>query len=422
VVFVLTSLVAVVVIGFIGVQVLKSQGRREAVDDAKDLAVLAGRIVQPSITDGLLRGRPAAVAALDRVVRASVIGRRIARVKIFAADGRVVYSDAAPLIGSRYPLWPEERAALRSGAVVAEEHSNLSRPINRFERSLPRLVEIYLPVRAPDGTKLLFEAYLPSSEVSASARNLWLAFAPALFGGLILLELVLVPLGWSLARRVRSGEQQRAALLVHAVEASQEERRRIARDLHDGVVQDLAGVAISLASAAEARTGEGRAGDAALLREAAEQTRRSIGSLRSLLVEIYPPNLRSEGFESALSGLLDRLATRGLETRLEFDAGLSLSEDSEALLYRVAQESLRNVVNHARASSVAVGVERHGGGARLWVEDDGVGFTPEERADCEDGHLGLGLIADLLEEHAGTLEISSAPGSGTRLTAEVPDP
>ncbi len=422
VVFVLTSIVAVVVIGFLAVEVMRSQGRHEAVDDAKNLAVLAGRgIVQPSITDGLLRGEPAAVAALDKVVRASVVGSRIARVKLFTADGKVLYSDATPLIGSSYPLRPEERAALRSGAVVAEEQFNLSRPINRFERGLPQLVEIYLPVHAPGGRRLLFEAYLPSSEVSASARSLWLAFAPALFGGLLLLELVLVPLGWTLARRVRRGERQRAALLAHAVEASQEERRRIARDLHDGVVQDLAGVAFSFASAAEARSSEGLERDAVLLREAAEQTRRSIGSLRSLLVEIYPPNLRREGLESALTGLLGGLSSRGLETSLDFDPGLSLSDDAEALLYRVAQESLRNVASHARASSVEVIVERHGSSTLLRVRDDGVGFSTEERREPEDGHLGLGLVADLLDEHGGTLAIGSAPGRGTTLTAEVPE-
>lgn len=422
VMFVLISLLAVAVIGLIGVQVLKAQGRNEAVSDAKDFAVLAGRgIVQPSITDGLVHGEPAAVAALDRVVRTSVIGGRVARVKLFTPEGRVVYSDARALIGASHPLWPEELAALRSGAVVAEEHNNLSRPINRFERGLPRLTEIYMRVHTPSGGRLLFEAYLLSSEVSASARNLWLAFAPALFGGLILLELVLVPLGWSLARRVRRGEQQRAALLAHAVEASQEERRRIARDLHDGVVQDLAGVAFSLASAAEASGHEGRAGDAALLREASDQTRRSIGSLRSLLVEIYPPNLRSEGLESALGGLLGGLSARGLSTHLSYDEGLVLDDHTEALLYRVAQESLRNVVSHARAGAVEVSVERGGGGGvLLTVTDDGVGFSPQERQGTEDGHLGLGLVADLLAEHGGRLEISSAPGTGTTLLAEVP--
>lgn len=419
--FVLTSLLAVAVIGLIGVQVLKAQGRNEAVGDAKDFAVLAGRgIVQPSITDGLVRGEPAAVASLDRVVRASVLGSRVVRVKLFTPEGRVVYSDARALIGASHPLWPEELAALRTGAVMAEEHSNLSRPINRYERGLPRLTEIYMRVRTPSGGRLLFEAYLLSSEVSASARNLWLAFAPALFGGLILLELVLVPLGWSLARRVRRGEQQRAALLAHAVEASQEERRRIARDLHDGVVQDLAGVAFSLASAAEVSGREGRADDAALLREASGQTRRSIGSLRSLLVEIYPPNLRSEGLESALGGLLGRLSARGLQTHLDYEEGLALDDHTEALVYRVAQEALRNVVSHARAGTAEVSVAREGGEVRLTVRDDGMGFRPGDREEAEDGHLGLGLVADLLAEHGGRLEISSAPGHGTTLLAAVP--
>jgi two-component system, NarL family, sensor kinase len=420
--FVLTSLLAVAVIGFVGVQVLKSEGRREAVADAKDLAVLAGRgIVQPSLSDRLVGGDPAAIAALDRVVRASVLGPRLVRVKVFAADGRVLYSDARALIGDRYPLAPQERAALASGAVVAEQRANLSAPQNRFERGFRSLLEIYLPVHTKAGTKLLFEAYLPTSEVSASARNLWVAFAPALFGGLLLLELVLVPLGWSLARRVRRGEQQRTALLAHAVEASQEERRRIARDLHDGVVQDLAGVALSLASA-ETKAASADRADADVLRQAATQTRQSIRALRSLLVEIYPPNLRSEGLRSALSDLLEGLKVRGLRTELEFDPGLSLSEENQALFYRVAQETVRNVLNHARANTVEIAVIRSGAdGAVLSISDDGVGFAAERlEQPAEDGHVGLGLLADLLREHAGRLDISSAPGHGTTLRAEVP--
>lgn len=420
--FVLTSLLAVAVIGFVGVRVLMSAGRREAVSDAKDLAVLAGRgIVQPSLTDPLVRGDPVAVAVLDRVVHDSVLGPRIVRVKIVSGDGRIVYSDARALIGARYPLGPQELASLASGTVVAEQHSNLAEPQNRFERGLGSLLEVYLPVHTAGHTKLLFEAYLPSSEVSASARNLWLAFAPALFGGLVLLELVLVPLGWSLARRVRRSEQQRAALLAHAVEASHEERRRIARDLHDGVVQDLAGIALSLASAAQAKTRAPDQRDAQLLRDAARKTRQSIRALRSLLVEIYPPNLLNEGLQSALEDLLEGVAVRGLDADLDFDPALSISQDDEALLYRVAQEGVRNVSKHARAARVTVRVEQTAAAVVLSINDDGVGFDADqlERSRAA-GHVGLGLLADMVREHGGLLDISSTPGRGTTLRMELP--
>src|SRR5205814_387613 len=111
-----------------------------------------------------------------------------------------------------------------------------------------QLLEVYVPVRATDGRPLLFEAYLRSSAVSASGRRLWLAFAPALLGGLLLLQLVNLPLARSLAGRLRRAQGERETLLHEALEASQNERRRIAADLHDGVVQDLVGTSYALSA------------------------------------------------------------------------------------------------------------------------------------------------------------------------------
>jgi signal transduction histidine kinase len=420
-VFVLTSLLAVFMIGFASVEVLRNQGRTEAVADAEDLARLAGRgAVQPALSDALLRGGGAAIAAVDRAVRSSVLGNGIVRVKIWTRSGRIVYSDAAPLIGESHALHPGELKVMATGRVAAEQHSNPANPQNRFERRLGSLLEIYLPLRTPSGTPLLFEVYMTSREVSASARHLWLAFAPALFGGLLLLWLVLVPLGWSLARRVRRREQERAALLAHAVEAQSEERRRIARDLHDGVVQDLAGVALSLASAAE-RERATLPDRGAALAAAANQTRGSIRALRSLLVEIYPPNLQREGLRSALVDLLEGAAARGLGTHLVYEGDPHLGADVEALLYRVAQEALRNVVAHANAESVTISVGRRDADAVLSVTDDGAGFDVEAlAARAGSGHVGLGLLRDLLAEHEGVLELRSAVGEGTELVARVP--
>jgi two-component system, NarL family, sensor kinase len=239
-------------IGFAGVEVLRGEGTTEALADAKELTRLAGRgIVQPVVSDALVSGDRSARRRVDRVARASVLGRGIVRVKIWTAQGRVVYSDAPLLVGSVYPLSVRELRSLRSGAVVAEQKPDLSRPENRFARSAGKLLDTYLPIHTPGGRALLFEAYLPANEVSASAHHLWVAFAPALFGGLVLLKLVQLPLAWSLASRLRRRQIEREALLARAIEASEDERRRIARDLHDGVVQDLAGVAYSLAATAE---------------------------------------------------------------------------------------------------------------------------------------------------------------------------
>jgi two-component system, NarL family, sensor kinase len=165
-------------------------------------------------------------------------------------DGRIVYSDEPQLVGARYRVDAEERAALAAGKVEPEV-SDLSRPENRFERGQRTLLEVYLPIRGPDGQRLRFEAYHRFSSISVSGRRLWLAFAPALLGGLLLLQLVNLPLARSMVRRLRDAQAQRELMLRRAIDASDLERRRIAADLHDGVVQDLVGVSYELAAQAE---------------------------------------------------------------------------------------------------------------------------------------------------------------------------
>ena len=418
--FAVASLVAVALIGFAGVQVLKDRGRTEALGDAKELTRLAGRgIVQPVLTDALVAGDRAARARLDRLVRSSVLGHGIVRVKLWTAEGRIVYSDAPLLIGSVYPLSARELVSLRSGTIVAEPRPDVSLPENRFERGLGPLLDIYLPVHTPSGRRLLFEGYLPSTEVSASAHHLWVAFAPALIGGLIVLELVQIPLAWSLAGRLRRRQQERAALLARAIEASEDERRRIARDLHDGVVQDLAGVAYSLAAAAEAAVTDSPSGLAESLQATAGQTRQSIRALRSLLVDIYPASLRNEGLQAALSDLVARLANRGIDVSVDCPPDLVAGDAVEALLYRVARETLNNVVAHAHAQHVEVSVADSGSSLVLTVRDDGVGFCTSEAARSRGGHMGLGLLADLVRERGGRFELASVPGQGTRVAVEV---
>ncbi len=155
-----------------------------------------------------------------------------------------------------------------------------------------------------------------------------------------------------MAKRLRRGYREREALLRRAVESSELERRRIASDLHDGVVQQLAGTSFSLEAAAErqGKNGDGGEPPAEALRRGAAQTRQSVRELRSLLVEIYPASLRDAGLEQALSDLLAPAGGRGIETSLEIDEGLELSSETEALLYRVAQEAVRNAVRHATPS------------------------------------------------------------------------
>jgi two-component system NarL family sensor kinase len=208
--------------------------------------------------------------------------------------------------------------------------------------------------------------------------------------------------------------------LHSAIDATDAERRRIASDLHDGVVQDLAGVTFSLAAAARRTDGPGA--ETGELKEASDRVRDAVRSLRSLLVEIYPPNLYEEGLDAALNDLMARLEPRGITASLEINAqaehfGLQATE----LMYRAAQEALRNVVAHAEADHVVLSLTEYSGSAVLEVSDDGRGVDTSKLGD-DDQHFGLRALAGLAATMGASLGVDSTPGEGTTLRLEVPIP
>lgn len=418
--FTLAGLAAAAIVAFATGIASRRVGEREAIIDARSTTLLKARgLVLPVLTDGLSVGDPAAIEAIDTVVARDVLDDSLIRVKIWRADGTIVYSDEPRLIGTKYVLGEDEVAAIADGLIEAEV-SDLSKPENRFERANKKMLEVYLPIEAPNGERLLFEAYFRYASVSASGTRIWRNFAPITLGGLAALELVQIPLAWSLARRLRQRQREREGLLQKALEASDIERRRIASDLHDGVVQDLVGVAFALGGAA--RRGDITPESAQLLEQSADDVRVSIKALRSLLVEIYPPNLFEEGLVAALTDLLARANGQGIDAQLHVDdlTG-TLPPAVTGLLYRAAQEALRNVLKHANAKSVSVTVADTHRVATLDVTDDGVGFdpsAPEHRT--SEGHFGLKGLTDLVAGAGGRFEIRSEPGAGTTMHVEVP--
>jgi signal transduction histidine kinase len=420
--FMLGSLAAIAVIVVGGFFALRSVAIDEAEADTRDLVQTEGRLVETAaLGDGVLRGDRTAIDRLDDIVIAQVLGGSIVRVKLWSKSGTILYSDEPALIGKRYGLGAEELALFDSGAADAEL-SDLSKPENRYERPQGKLLEAHTTIRTPNGTQVLFEIYQRFSSVNASGSRLLGALAPPLIGGLVVLVLFQVPLAWSMARRLQRGHRERETLLANAVEASTQERRRIAADLHDGVVQDLAGVAFGLAPLAAEAQRRGDDAEAGVLREATGTLRQGVRSLRTLLVEIHPPNLESAGLRVALSDLLSPLETAGVETSLDVEEAANGASGGDALVYRVAREAIRNAREHAGATSVRVVVTRpSGGGTSLSVADDGAGFAAEERERRgAEGHLGLTLLEAIVEQAGGRLAVRSSPGAGTTVEMELP--
>lgn len=418
--FAAASLAAVAVLGLVAIAVLRATARSDAIREAKEVTRLLGeQIVAPALGGAVLGGDRSARGGLDRVVRRSVLRDPVVRVKVWALDGRIVYSDEPRLVGRRFDLQPAERTAVRERLVSAEV-SDLSEPENRYERRFGKLLEVYLPIEAPNGTLLLFEDYIRYSLVTNSERDQLARFAPALVAALLVLWLVQLPLAASIVRALRQRQREREALLKRAIDSSEAERRRIAQYLHDGVIQELSGVSYSLAATAKRLQRDGGGPTWRAVHDATAATRRAIAELRALLVGIYPASVRRSGLGAALSDLVAPLTAREIAVDLDVPADLDLPEAIEDTLFLGAQEALRNVARHAASHHVEVRVDVADGRATLTVRDDGAGFTPDERPRSGGHHFGLRLLDDLVAERGGRLEVSSAAGEGTRLTLEVP--
>ncbi len=205
------------------------------------------------------------------------------------------------------------------------------------------------------------------------------------------------------------------------VEAQENERRTIARELHDEAGQALASLRFGL-RLLEREIDEG--GDVTgRVAELVQRTDAVIDGLHRLAADLRPASLDHLGLEAALRqysrsagsefGLTVRFKARGF-------TGERLPTAVETALYRVVQEAMTNVVRHAHATRVDVLVERRGDRVMVMVEDDGVGFEPDSGRKRGEDHLGLLGLEERAEALGGTLTVESAPGAGTTVVVEVP--
>jgi signal transduction histidine kinase len=415
------GLVAMLILGIATAVLVRRASIDEAVRNARDIVGAdAHGVVEPNLTPEVVGGDPAALQAFDRTLRRLVLHKPLVRIKLWSPDGRIVYSDEARLIGNQYTLDDELEDALNDGGTSAGV-THLSKPEEHFERPHKKLLEVYTVVSSTDRKPMVFEGYLQFDSVTENGYRIWRKLLPVFLGALAFLQVLQMPLAWSLVRRLRDVQRDRESLLLRAIEASDTERRRIASDLHDTVVQNLAGVSFSLTAATEAAASNGDVNLAQTIALAASSTRDSMRTLRKLLVEIDPPALHGQGLNAALSDHLAPLAAHGVETVLDVPPDLDITSDQERLLFRVGREALRNIAKHAHPKHVTLRVTTTSSLITLTVEDDGQGFdTGVIEGRVQEGHVGLRLLSELAGDAGGELFITSAPGRGTTITLEVP--
>jgi signal transduction histidine kinase len=419
--FLLSSALALVVVAALTLYWSSHVALDEALSRAESTGIgVANRVVKPLITTELLRGDPKARAELDRVVHNRMADGSIAHIKIWTADERVLWSDE-PIIGQHFDIEAEDKALFGTDHASASM-STLTRQENTVEKrqGADTLVEVYAGFLAADNrTPLLFEAYLPSKPVEATAEVLKGQLLPLSLGSLGLLLLLLLPLAISLARRTERAQLERNRMLSTSIAASDIERRRIARDLHDGVVQDLAGLGYALTAIADGLPAQSTCEPAREgTRKAIAILRRDVDALRTLVTDIYPPELEEGQLVPAISAMLRTVDGDGPTTSLTAPSNLDvdLSADASVLLYRVVREAVRNVVKHARARTVDVRLGVQDDRVTVEVVDDGVGMA----GDAPPGHLGLRLLADTVHDAGGRFSVESRPGAGVLVRASLP--
>lgn len=421
------SLALLALIAAIGAMALKHLATDEALTDARSITVAFSRgVLRSAITPAVLDGDRAALDRLDRTVHETVLGHPIVRVKVWSLSGRIVYSDARGLIGREFPLPHDLREAAADGAVHAEV-SDLSRPENRFERGRGRLVEVYLPLRLRGGRRVMVETYRPASSIDAASRRIWGTFLPMLLALLAALAVVQLPLVWAQSRRERADARERERFAREreqfarqAEDSLRAERGRIATELHEGIVQDLAGAAYALHAAASLPATASHADLRGALDHGAQVCRTSMTRMRELLVDLRRPEHGAQDLHAALDALARPLRDAGVEVVVGVGVGEALADDAALLLHRAAREILLEIRNEPTATLVAVGLVERDGAVELTVEHNVLALDPARDDQPPARPQRLDAVAAQLAARGGALEVDREPSRGARFTATLP--
>ncbi|HSB73069.1 MAG TPA: sensor histidine kinase [Candidatus Methylomirabilis sp.] len=346
----------------------------------------------------------------------TVLMPEILRVKIYDPAMMVVWSNESRLIGQRFPDNPHLVSALtgqtRVNLAIEEKGENV------YEREgVGRLVEVYVPISFPGTTQTagVVETYkLPEQVFRNIRRGQFVVVGTTVAGALILY----LSLFWIVRRAARRIDSQQA-LTARLQAVREEERARVAREIHDELGQTLTALKIDLAWWTGRLPAEPPA-----LRDTAQRmlalVDTTIQSARRLFTDLRPAILDELGLAAALDWLAKAFQERtGIQCGFIFkEEEVALDPEMATTLFRICQEALSNVERHAGATQVIIREERQADALLLSVEDNGKGITDREIAHRKSlGLMGMRERAILL---GGELTILGRPGEGTTVTVRMP--
>jgi two-component system NarL family sensor kinase len=419
------ALVVLLLIAAGAVLASRALARDQALADAERMTTRLAQFVMTPLLKDVLRGDAAREDELSRTVKNRIADGYLTEVTVWTLDGTVLYASSADEYEHLDP--PLEVVAAITRDVTSAAFSQESEVSDEeHDSSDAGYVEVYVPLAVEGQPKLAFEAYYDYSRVNEMANSILKSVLPLVLIPLVLLQLIQVPIAMSLARRIRRHESERAELLERSLSGSERERIRIAADLHDGPIQDLAGIGYALGAVRVSAPADQQP----LLGAVEESVHHAIDSLRRMMVDLYPPDLSAEQLPQTIADLAVPLRRSGIhvEVALVDEQMPDLDPAIVTALYRVARETLANVAEHSQATEVDVeltlsaGDGESGGGRTisLTVTDNGVGMDPTDTDRREEGHLGLRLLRDRVESLGGTFTIAAGRPTGTTVTATLP--
>lgn len=420
--FVVLSVLALLGVALATVLIAERIARHQALDEARAQgAGVASRLAAPLVDEAVRRHAAGSTDQLDLVMANRMADGSLTHYKIWDEQGRVIWADQKQLVGRRFDLEPGVAALFGTRQVMAEV-SDLTAAENVEEHGEDELLEVYAGTFDADGRPLVFEAYFPVDQMDEDAHTLVVAFVPLVVGALTFFLAVMLSLAVSMSRRVEKAQLEKSRATRRALLASEVERRRIAEQLHDGVIQDLAGLGYALPSVTrELRDDGDLAASRSMIEHATDLIQHDTAMLRSLMTDIYPPDLREEGLRVAVERMVRAQAREGqFEVHLSIRPELVISHDAGRLAYRVVREGLLNVVKHANAGYVSVEIAPGlPDQVVVRIVDDGQGSSASAGGRSE-GHLGLQLLRDTLDDFGGHLELSPGDPTGFTLVACFP--
>ncbi|MEV4160733.1 sensor histidine kinase [Nonomuraea dietziae] len=346
-----------------------------------------------------LVGMAGTLGSLPAAVGVAIVRHRLLDISFGIRGSRLLFVfDVRPSVGD----------VLSSLGSAMEERPEPAALIGRLAASVRSALETtWAAVRLADGTRVVagVEVGPPALVVPVRGGLGQLECGPRQHGRLTaddrrFLEALAVPAGLAI---------QSEGLAVRLVNAQEAERRRIERNIHDGVQQQL----VALIAGLELARATG--GGADLLAELREQARQTLTDLRELAAGIHPSALGQGGLVEAVE---ERCAKLPVPTKVSAGEGLRatrFSDEVEGAMYFTVSEAVANALKHAAATRIEVRLDREDGRLRARVVDDGRGFDPATTA-----RRGLATLADRLDALGGGLEMQAASGKGTQMTAWVP--